>query len=364
MNHNTATIKIKNVSLSAFQREFQGRVASVNSTLTDRSGIIISAESSSGKIGYGEISPLEGLHTEKLEQLVDPLAALLANLSGLEIEANTDDVFKLGSYLRKDQKLPPSLVFGVEALAADLAAKECGLPLSSWLSSTARSEIKVNGLAVPGHTSQGAYDIWKIKVVGAGVEQKLSSLRKTISSLPAGSKFRLDFGGRAEEAEILTLLKALKNEDIDYLEDPSTDLELLRRIKDDFGVSIALDQCAVEQDSFECYLQAGVFETLVIKPALYGGLSAVFERASLCAEAGLKVAVSSCFESEVGLAASLQLAAALPAELSHCGLATLELFRGEQPQELLPVDGKLIVPEKPGLGVEPNLAVSDSSEGT
>ena len=59
---------------------------------------------------------------------------------------------------------------------------------------------------------------------------------------------------------------------------------------------------------------------------------------------GLPVVVSSAVESSIGIAAGLALAAALP-ELPHaCGLATVQMLRGDVVADpLLPVDGRIAV---------------------
>ena len=79
-------------------------------------------------------------------------------------------------------------------------------------------------------------------------------------------------------------------------------------------------------------LDAGAADVLVVKPARVGGPVAVAEIATLAAERGVPVVISSLFETGVGLALGLACAAALPdvpgwpaADRDH-GLATADLL--------------------------------------
>ncbi len=67
---------------------------------------------------------------------------------------------------------------------------------------------------------------------------------------------------------------------------------------------------------------------------------------------GADVYVTSAYDGPLGVAAALHCAAALRVELP-CGLATLRHFDLEDP--LPPIDGEMMVPQGPGLGVAPYL---------
>jgi L-alanine-DL-glutamate epimerase-like enolase superfamily enzyme len=99
-----------------------------------------------------------------------------------------------------------------------------------------------------------------------------------------------------------------------------------------------------------------------VKPARVGGLVVGAEIAALAAERGVPVVVSTLFETGVGIAAALALAATLPgavgdgrADPPDHGLATAGLLEHDLlADELAVEDGRMWLPDEPssgGLGV-------------
>jgi L-alanine-DL-glutamate epimerase-like enolase superfamily enzyme len=92
---------------------------------------------------------------------------------------------------------------------------------------------------------------------------------------------------------------------------------------------------------------------LVVKPARVGGIRAARRIAEVAAAGGVATVVSTLFESGVGIAAALHLAAAVPGEGRAHGLATADLLASDLLARPLPVRaGAMAVPRGPGLGVE------------
>src|SRR5690606_2919307 len=74
------------------------------------------------------------------------------------------------------------------------------------------------------------------------------------------------------------------------------------------------------------------------------------------AEMGINSFVTTTFDSSIGTAASLHLAAALPSDAAH-GLATSEHLAADvTAQTLLPRAGRMALPGTSGLGVAPDEA--------
>ncbi|RKY15338.1 MAG: o-succinylbenzoate synthase, partial [Planctomycetota bacterium] len=97
---------------------------------------------------------------------------------------------------------------------------------------------------------------------------------------------------------------------------------------------------------------AGAVDALVVKPARVGGLRQAGAIVELAAAAGVPVTVSTLFESGVGLAGALHLAAVTPGVQAH-GLATAALLESDLLREELVIShGRMTVPDGPGLGIE------------
>ncbi len=113
---------------------------------------------------------------------------------------------------------------------------------------------------------------------------------------------------------------------------------------------VAIDETAAEHGA----LTAGVADAVCLKISRCGGISGLLAAASLVRASGAEVYVASTLDGPLGIAAGVHAAAALASRgpLPACGLATLGMFEGlENP--LAVVDGAILVPVGPGLGVGP-----------
>ena len=127
---------------------------------------------------------------------------------------------------------------------------------------------------------------------------------------------------------------------LEYAEQPCARLEELAEVRARTGVRIAADEAIRRDHTDPALLRDGV-DVAVIKVQPAGGVHAAL---ALVDALGLPVVVSSALDTSVGLAAGVQLAAALDTLPSACGLATgLLLADDVVPRPLRPVDGMLDV---------------------
>jgi o-succinylbenzoate synthase len=116
------------------------------------------------------------------------------------------------------------------------------------------------------------------------------------------------------------------------------DLALVRRRA---AVAIAADECVRSVDDARRLRRLDAADVIVLKVQPLGGVAAALVVAEV---AGLPALVSSMFESSVGLAAGVALAAALPELAYACGLGTASLLAEDVVADpLVPVDGTLPV---------------------
>ena len=124
----------------------------------------------------------------------------------------------------------------------------------------------------------------------------------------------------------------------------------MRAVRERVSVRVAIDETAAEPGA----LGAGAADAVCLKISRCGGISALLAAASLVRANGAEVYVASTLDGPLGVAAGLHAAAALASRgaLAPCGLATLGVFAGVG--DPLPVmGGAIVVPDRPGLGVEP-----------
>ncbi|MHB8959793.1 MAG: mandelate racemase/muconate lactonizing enzyme family protein [Candidatus Limnocylindrales bacterium] len=165
-------------------------------------------------------------------------------------------------------------------------------------------------------------------------------------------RLRLDVNGAWDLETATDRLEALGRFALEYVEqplagdDPAAMAELRRRVR----VPLAADETVTSVRAARLLLDAGAVDVLVVKPVRVGGLVAAAEVADLAADRGVPVVISTLFETGVGIAAGLALAAALPevrggGRLGHApdhGLATAGLLEHDLLEEGLILDGGLL----------------------
>ena len=171
---------------------------------------------------------------------------------------------------------------------------------------------------------------------------------------------RLDVNGAWDLETATERLEAIGRFDIEFVEQPLTShdvdgmAELRRRVR----VPVAADEAAASVRDVRGLLEAEAADVLVVKPARVGGPGAVAEIAVLAAARGVPVVISTLFETGVGIAAALAIAARLPDvstdrwpdPLDH-GLATAGLLEHDLlARSLIVEDGRMRAPGGVGTG--------------
>ena len=127
-------------------------------------------------------------------------------------------------------------------------------------------------------------------------------------------RLRLDVNGAWDLETATDRLDAIARFALEYVEQPlagddAAELaELRRRVR----VPIAADETVTSLRAARALLDAGAVDVLVVKPVRVGGPVVAAEIAALAAERGVPVVISTLFETGVGIAAGLAVAAALP----------------------------------------------------
>ncbi|MBM4415359.1 MAG: hypothetical protein FJ035_03685, partial [Chloroflexi bacterium] len=127
------------------------------------------------------------------------------------------------------------------------------------------------------------------------------------------------------------------------------------------------DEAAADPASAERVLAADAADLLVLKPMRLGGIRPAFALARRAAALGVGSVVTTTFDSSLGTAAALQLAAAVDGEASPAAAAPRAhgMGTGEQlaadvvARTLVPERGVLALPTLPGLGVAIDAAALD-----
>jgi L-alanine-DL-glutamate epimerase-like enolase superfamily enzyme len=252
-----------------------------------------------------------------------------------------------------------------ESALVDLLAQVRQQPVARFLSTGAGTDVAVNamlGIDSPDETAAQAaalvaegYGCLKLKAgkePDGALESRIAAVREAVGPDVA---LRLDFNGSLAVEAAEDVLAAVADFDIEYAEQPippTAGADALARLRWLGAVPIAADEAVRDLGAVRVLLDSGAVDALIVKPARVGGLRQAAAIIELATAASVPVTVSTLFETGVGLAGALHLAATAPGAQAH-GLATAHLLESDLLATPLPIlAGRMPVPPGPGLGIE------------
>lgn len=301
-----------------------------------REGFIIALTLEDGSIGYGEVAPIE-IHKENLADVEEQLRFFIHILK----DAKLDYLVPLlkGSFSswfwNKLGILPasvfPSVRCGLEmAILNAISARECSSLLNvlhSWTnveekSSKSASSIQICALLDSKGTPEDVADVAE-KLVAEGFSAiKIKVARRSDpiedamvihevrKKVGPSIKLRADANRKWSYKEAVQFGHSVINCDLQYVEEPVTNVDDIIKFCEETGVPVALDETIdnIHENPIERlanFSHPGVV-AVVIKPSVVGG----FENAALIArwaqQQGKMGIISATFESSLGLSAYIQ----------------------------------------------------------
>lgn len=267
-------------------------------TISVRRGWLIRLRMDETREGWGEVAPWPGLSRESPGEVADQLGYLCDHAREL-IPAWWSDGPS------RDQvtfsALHSSVRMGIES--AFLECRAAGAPGGE------NQAIPVNGLIPNGSTGsldragrlvEQGYRCLKLKVGRGSEEEELDFLARLRQRVGPGVAIRLDANRAWKPEQALAFTTAAAPLDIQYIEEPLVEANLLPDGAKDLPITVALDETLQErsEENWETWSNVGA---VVLKPTLLGGLARSRALAERGLEAGLEVVVSSVYESGVGL---------------------------------------------------------------
>jgi O-succinylbenzoate synthase len=208
-----------------------------------------------------------------------------------------------------------------------------------------RDSIPVNGIVPAVAPDEAAafaagFTTVKVKVGDPGDVDRVAAVR---DALGPGGAIRVDANGAWDVDTALATIARLARYDLELVEQPVASMEDLATVRRRMtaAVPIAADECVRSVEDARRLRQLEAADVVVLKVQPLGGVAAAL---AVAEAAGMPALVSSMFESSVGLAAGVALAAALPDLPYACGLGSAALLAADVVADpLVPVDGWLPV---------------------
>jgi O-succinylbenzoate synthase len=300
-------------------------------TLREREGLLIRLEDDESLEAWGEVAPLPGFSPEALPEATQAARAACARLEGraLPAAASPDPAF----FDELDEHpLPPSVRFGVEQAVLTLAARRAGTSLPRVLSDEPNATVFLNELLRPGdaldalvrRVRRDDYRAAKLKVGRRSVADDVRLVRRAREALPPDVALRLDANRAWTFDEARAFAERIADCDVAYVEEPLRDAASLADFAAQDLLPVALDESVVgmEPDDLTDYARA-----IVLKPALLG-LRRALRLGRRAETLGVTPVVSGAYESGVGAAALVALAAAFRSN-APAGLTTYRRLRND-----------------------------------
>ena len=153
-------------------------------------------------------------------------------------------------------------------------------------------------------------------------------LQEVLRLIP-DAKIRLDVNGTWNLDSAIENLRNFEREfpnQIDYIEQPCSDVGDIASLRKESGLKIAVDESIRKNLGGELEKLQEVADVAIIKWAPTGGFSSALE---VIEKIQLPVVISSALDSSVGISHGLSLAASIPNLYGPCGLATVALLEAD-----------------------------------
>jgi o-succinylbenzoate synthase len=334
------------------------RFEAASGTLDDREGVLLELRDADGTTGIGEASPMASLGGGTCEDVLRLLKAHGGALDGA-LDVTLDA-------LSDDQPGVAALRCAVDMALLDLEGRASGRSVAELLTEplgeTPASAVLVNAVLGDGASSevvayaqqavQSGYAVLKLKVGVGALEHDLALVAGVREACP-DAVVRLDANGAWGEDDAGEAIDRLATAGVELLEQPvaAADVEAFARLRERAAFRLAADEAVSSSSLADRVIELRAADLLVLKPMVLGGVRPALALAQRAALAGIGSFVTTTFDSSVGTAAALHLAAALPWDAAQ-GLGTGDHLAGDVvTSPLRPVDGSLAV-AGPGLGVE------------
>lgn len=298
--------------------------------------------------GLGEAAPVRQHHETQATVL-----AYLASLPPL-----SENPFHLEELLAALPAGSQSARAAVDIALHDLIGKRLGIPLYRLFGLNPESSpptsmtISIGTTAeVQGWARDAAkhFSILKLKL---GQEHSLEIVRAVRAATDARLVADANCAWTVEQA--LSLIPALADLGLEWIEQPlpEEDLDGLRQIREASPLPIFADEPV--RTARDIARLAGYVDGVNIKLMKAGGLREALRMIAVARAHGLQVMLGCMLETSVGITAAAHLAPLVDwADLDGNQTVTNDPFTGVQVEK-----GRLVLPESPGLGVQPRLGAS------
>ncbi len=338
--------------------------------------VLVKLTDSAGEVGWGEGRPMPQWAYETVESVTTTLRHYLAPaVLGQEITDRRGLHQRMHSAIGRGPSTGmPIAKAAVDMALHDLCARSVGLPLRSYLGGSSEHNTVALSYTLTSHdveavrreiarARESGFQHFNFKV--AVTPETDIALAKAIRQAAGPDAFVwADANQGLQPHEALKLVCSFADTGVDVLEQPfpADQLLLMRRLRQQCPIPLAIDEASVSPADFFHYAAEGLVDYLVIKVTRSGGIWPSLQQIAVAASAGLPILVSGLTDSLLTKLAVCQLAAAF----GHRGPAALNGSQFIDESALYPdkanieFDGVVHLGERTGIGVHPDQQAIES----
>jgi L-alanine-DL-glutamate epimerase-like enolase superfamily enzyme len=322
--------------------------------------LLVELRTNHGVTGWGEASPLRSIVGET--QLINIAAAkeLKHSVVGQDALAIQALMERIDAYLPHNTTLKSAL----DMALFDIAAKACGVPLYVFLGGQKR-ELETDltmGIGKPEDAGEKAlairamgFRMLKVKL-GLKFEDDLKRLENIRTAVGPDPILRIDANQGWDRMSALKNLNAFTEFDIEFCEQPcrAHDLQGMRYVSERTTIPVRADESVFSVQDALAVIQQDAAPYFNLKLSKSGGIRNAQKLANV-AEAGYRPCMIGCMsESRLGVTAAAHFACAN----SIVRFCDLDSFLEHAENPILGgvdiVEGKVRVPDAPGIGAYPD----------
>lgn len=276
--------------------------------LEARNPLFVRITSRDGVEGWGEASPLPGFHgwmpqDKLLEQ---------ARRAGATV---TGEVYDRGLV----EPMAPSIAFAISSAVAwiERGASRDRQPSMLSLASLIRNART--------ETASRAKTEWPAVVklkVGGDVRLDVAGFNTILAESERSMKVRLDANRNWSYEEASEFVSQIDTSYVDYFEEPFSNWNRFPEFSELSRIDVAVDESLHEASSSDVADVLAKANVAVIKPTMMGSLERCSAVASMAIAEGCRVALSSAYETGIGMSGILDLAVRLGEDQEPAGLGT------------------------------------------
>jgi L-Ala-D/L-Glu epimerase len=330
--------------------------------------VLVTVNTDDGLTGYGEaaVVPVWSGETQAgAEQIVrEVFAPLLQGANPLHVGLLTQSMDRvvIGN---------PFVKAAIEMALLDVAARALNIPVHALLGGPRRPleiglKFSIGAFPPPEaarlarHAMEIGLRAVKVKV-GLDVAEDIARVESVRSEVGENFRVAVDANGGWTEADARRALPHLERLKVNALEQPLRrgDFRGCAHLRRHTSIPIMLDESIfTAQDALEA-IRADACDLISIYPGKNGGILRSFQIAQMAAAAGLQCTLGSNLEMDLGTAAMLHLAVAVPELATAVDHDIIGPLYYEQHFTRTPIrfrNGCAVLPEGPGLGVAAELS--------